>query len=148
MMGITSKHRHHRRTTGGGKRWRKRNAHTERHESKSGMDTSMQNVRGASNGGMYPGSFRAGIYARTAAGKVPKNRQLLHIAIDLGFRAGIYARNAAGNGKGAGKMIRCFLILTLAVMIKVAFDIHNHKVDVRTAEAGAKLERIPKGEDV
>lgn len=25
-------------------------------------------------------------------------------------------------------MIRCFLILTLAVMIKVAFDIHNHKV--------------------
>ena len=83
MMGITSKHRHHRRTTGGGKRWRKRNAHTERHESKSGMDTSMQNVRGASNGGMYPGSFRAGIYARTAAGKVPKNRQLLHIAIDL-----------------------------------------------------------------
>ena len=55
------------------------------------------------------------------------------------FRAGIYARNAAGNGKGAGKMIRCFLILTLAVMIKVAFDIHNHKVDVRTAEAGANL---------
>lgn len=105
MMGITSKHRHRRRTTGGGKRWRKRNAHTERHELKSGM---------------YPGSFRAGIYAR----------------------------NAAGNGKGAGKMIRCFLILTLAVMIKVAFDIHNHKVDVRTAEAGAKLERIPKGEDV
>ena len=97
MMGITSKHRHHRRTTGGGKRWRKRNAHTERHESKSGMDTSMQNVRGASNGGMYPGSFRAGIYARTAAGKVPKNRQLLHIAIDLGFRAGIYARTAAGK---------------------------------------------------
>lgn len=45
-------------------------------------------------------------------------------------------------------MIRCFLILTLAVMIKVAFDIHNHKVDVRTAEAGAKLEQIPKGEDV
>ena len=74
----------------------------------------MRNVRGASSGGMYPGSFRAGIYAR----------------------------NAAGNGKGAGKMIRCFLILTLAVMIKVAFDIHNHKVDVRTAEAGAKLERI------
>ena len=74
----------------------------------------------SSSGGMYPGSFRAGIYAR----------------------------NAAGNGKGAGKMIRCFLILTLAVMIKVAFDIHNHKVDVRTAEAGAKLERIPKGEDV
>ena len=57
----------------------------------------MQNVRGASNGGMYPGSFRAGIYARTAAGKVPKNRQLLHIAIDLGFRAGIYARTAAGK---------------------------------------------------
>lgn len=85
MMGITSKHRHCRRTTGGGKRWRKRNAHTERHESKSGMDTSMRNVRGASSGGMYPGSFRAGIYAR----------------------------NAAGNGKGAGKMIRCFLILTL-----------------------------------
>lgn len=117
MMGITSKHRHRRRTTGGGKRWRKRNAHTERHESKSGMDTSMRNVRGASSGGMYPGSFRAGIYAR----------------------------NAAGNGKGAEKMIRCFLILTLAVMIKVAFDIHNHKVD---AEAGAKLERISKGEDV
>lgn len=45
-------------------------------------------------------------------------------------------------------MIRCFLILTLAVMIKIAFDIHNHKVDVRTAEAGAELERIPKGEDV
>nr|DAZ44017.1 MAG TPA: hypothetical protein [Caudoviricetes sp.] len=47
-------------------------------------------------------------------------------------------------------MIRCFLILTLAVMIKVAFDIHNHKVDVRAAEAeaGAELERIPKGEDV
>ena len=45
----------------------------------------MRNVRGASSGGMYPGSFRAGIYAR----------------------------NAAGNGKGAGKMIRCFLILTL-----------------------------------
>ncbi len=80
------------------------------------MDTSTQNVRGASSGGMYPGSFRAGIYA--------------------------------GNGKGAEKMIRCFLILTLAVMIKVAFDIHNHKVDVRAAEAGAKLERIPKGEDV
>ena len=58
------------------------------------------------------------------------------------------ARNAAGNGKGAEKMIRCFLILTLAVMIKVAFDIHNHKVDVRAAEAGAKLERIPKGEEV
>lgn len=116
MMGITSKHRHRRRTTGGGKRWRKRNAHTERHELKSGTDTSMRNVRGASSGGMYPGSFRAGIYA--------------------------------GNGKGAGKMIRCFLILTLAVMIKVAFDIHNHKVDVRTAEAGAKLERIPKGEEV
>lgn len=75
---------------------------------------------GASNGGMYPGSFRAGIYARTAA----------------------------GNGKGAGKMIRCFLILILAVVSKIAFDIHNHKVDVRTAEAGAKLERIPKGEDV
>lgn len=36
----------------------------------------------------------------------------------------------------------------LAVMIKVAFDIHNYKVDVRAAEAGAKLERIPKGEDV
>ncbi len=120
MMDITSKHRHRRRTTGGGKRWRKRNAHTERHELKSGTDTSMRNVRGASSGGMYPGSFRAGIYAR----------------------------NAAGNGKGAGKMIRCFLILTLAVMIKVAFDIHNHKVDVRTAEAGAKLERIPKGEEV
>lgn len=120
MMGITSKHRHRRRTTGGGKRWRKRNAHTERYELKSGMDTSMRNVRGASSGGMYPGSFRAGIYAR----------------------------NAAGNGKGAGKMIRCFLILTLAVMIKVAFDIHNHKVDVRAAEAGAKLERIPKGEDI
>ncbi len=84
MMGIMSKHRH-RRTTGGGKRWRKRNAHTERHELKSGTDTSMRNVRGASSGGMYPGSFRAGIYAR----------------------------NAAGNGKGAGKMIRCFLILTL-----------------------------------
>ncbi len=45
-------------------------------------------------------------------------------------------------------MIRCFLILTLAVMIKVAFDIHNHKVDVRAAEAGVELERIPKGEDV
>ena len=44
MMGITSKHRHRRRTTGGGKRWRKKNAHTERHESKSGMDTSMRNV--------------------------------------------------------------------------------------------------------
>ena len=99
MMGITSKHRH-RRTTGGGKRWRKKNAHTERHESKSGMDTSTQNVRGASSGGMYPGSFRAGIYAR----------------------------NAAGNGKGTEKMIRCFLILTLAVMIKVAFDIHNHTI--------------------
>ncbi len=109
MMDITSKYRH-RRTTGGGKRWRKRNAHTERHELKSGTDTSMRNVRGASSGGMYPGSFRAGIYAR----------------------------NAAGNGKGAGKMIRCFLILTLAVMIKIAFDIHNHKVDVRTAEAGAE----------
>lgn len=80
----------------------------------------MRNVRGANNGGMYPGSFRAGIYAR----------------------------NAAGNGKGAGKMIRCFLILILAVASKIAFDIHNHKVDVRTAEAGAKLERIPKGEDV
>lgn len=79
----------------------------------------MRNVRGANNGGMYPGSFRAGIYAR----------------------------NAAGNGKGAGKMIRCFLILTLAVMIKVAFDIHNHKVDV-DVKAGAKLERIPKGEEV
>jgi hypothetical protein len=84
------------------------------------MDTSMQNVHGASNGGMYPGSFRAGIYARTAA----------------------------GNGKGAGKMIRCFLILILAVVSKIAFDIHNHKVDVRAAEAGAELERIPKGEDV
>ena len=80
----------------------------------------MQNVHGASNGGMYPGSFRAGIYARTAA----------------------------GNGKGAGKMIRCFLILILAVVSKIAFDIHNHKVDVRTAEAGAKLELIQKGEDV
>ena len=91
MMDITSKYRH-RRTTGGGKRWRKRNAHTERHELKSGTDTSMRNVRGANNGGMYPGSFWAGIYAR----------------------------NAAGNGKGAGKMIRCFLILTLAFMIKVA----------------------------
>ena len=68
MMGITSKHRHRRRTTGGGKRWRKRNAHTERHELKSGTDTSMRNVRGASSGGMYPGSFRAGIYARNAAG--------------------------------------------------------------------------------
>ena len=45
-------------------------------------------------------------------------------------------------------MIRCFLILILAVVSKLAFDIHNHKVDVRTAEAGAKLERIPKGEDV
>lgn len=44
-------------------------------------------------------------------------------------------------------MIRCFLILTLAVMIKVAFDIHNHKVDV-DVKAGAKLERIPKGEEV
>lgn len=120
MMGIMSKHHHRRRTTGGGKRWRKRNTHTERHESKSVMDTSMRNVRGASSGGMYPGSFRAGIYAR----------------------------NAAGNGKGAEKMIRCFLILTLAVMIKVAFDIHNYKVDVRAAEAGAKLERIPKGEEV
>lgn len=120
MMGITSKHRHRRRTTGGGKRWRKRNAHTERHELKSGTDTSMRNVRGANNGGMYPGSFRAGIYAR----------------------------NAAGNGKGAEKMIRYFLILTLAVMIKVAFDIHNYKVDVRATEAGAELERIPKGEDV
>lgn len=87
---------------------------------KSGMDTSTQNVRGASSGGMYPGSFRAGIYAR----------------------------NVAGNGKGTEKMIRCFLILTLAVMIKVAFDIHNYKVDVRAAEAGAKLERIPKGEEV
>lgn len=76
----------------------------------------MQNVHGASNGGMYPGSFRAGIYA--------------------------------GNGKGAGKMIRCFLILILAVVSKIAFDIHNHKVDVRAAEAGAELERIPKGEDV
>ncbi len=119
MMDITSKHRH-RRTTGGGKQWQEKNVHTERHESKSGMDINMRNVRGASNGGMYPGSFRAGIYARTAA----------------------------GNGKGAGKMIRCFLILTLAVMIKVAFDIHNHKVDVRAAEAGAELERIPKGEDV
>ena len=120
MMDITSKYRHRRRSTGGGKRWRKKNAHTERHELKSGTDTSMRNVRGANNGGMYPGSFLAGIYAR----------------------------NAAGNGKGAEKMIRCFLILTLAVMIKVAFDIHNYKVDVRTAEAGAKLERIPKGEDV
>ena len=80
----------------------------------------MQNVHGASTGGMYPGSFRAGIYARTAA----------------------------GNGKGAGKMIRCFLILILAVVSKIAFDIHNHKVDVRAAEAGAELERIPKGEDV
>lgn len=80
----------------------------------------MRNVHGASSGGMYPGSFRAGIYVR----------------------------NAAGNGKGPGKMIRCFLILTLAVMIKVAFDIHNHKVDVRAAEAGVELERIPKGEDV
>lgn len=119
MMDITSKHRH-RRTTGGGKQWQEKNVHTERHESKSGMDTNMRNVRGASSGGMYPGSFWVGIYAR----------------------------NAAGNGKGAGKMIRCFLILTLAVMIKVAFDIHNYKVDVRTAEAGAKLERIPKGEDV
>lgn len=120
MMDITSKHRHRRRTTGGGKRWRKRNAHTERHELKSGTDTSMRNVRGANNGGMYPGSFRAGIYAR----------------------------NAAGNGKGTEKMIRCFLILILAVASKIAFDIHNYKVDVRTAEAGAKLERIPKGEDV
>lgn len=120
MMDITSKHRHRRRTTGGGKRWRKRKAHTERHELKSGTDTSMRNVRGASSGGMYPGSFRAGIYAR----------------------------NAAGNGKGTEKMIRCFLILILAVASKIAFDIHNHKVDVRTAEAGAKLERIPKGEDV
>ena len=120
MMGITSKHRHRRRTTGGGKRWRKRNAHTERHELKSGTDTSMRNVRGASSGGMYPGSFRAGIYAR----------------------------NAAGNGKGTEKMIRCFLILILAVASKIAFDIHNYKADVRAAEAGAKLERIPKGEEV
>lgn len=55
MMGIMSKHRHRRRTTGGGKRWRKRNVHTERHELKSGMDTSMRNVHGASSGGMYPG---------------------------------------------------------------------------------------------
>ena len=83
---------------------------------KSGMDTSMRNVRGASSGGMYPGSFRAGIYAR----------------------------NAAGNGKGAGKMIRCFLILTLAVMIKVAFDIHNHKVDVRKKQ-GQNCNRFRKG---
>nr|DAZ00206.1 MAG TPA: hypothetical protein [Caudoviricetes sp.] len=45
-------------------------------------------------------------------------------------------------------MIRCFLILILAVVSKIAFDIHNHKVDVRAAEAGAELERIPKGEDV
>lgn len=115
MMGIMSKHHHRRRTTDGGKRWRKRNVHTERHELKSGMDTSMRNVHGASSGGMYPGSFRVGIYARR---------------------------------KGAEKMIRCFLILILAVMIKVAFDIHNYKVDVRAAEAGAKLERIPKGEEV
>lgn len=105
MMGITKQAPPPPQNYGGGKRWRKKNAHMERHESKSGM---------------YPGSFRAGIYAR----------------------------NAAGNGKGAGKMIRCFLILTLAVMIKVAFDIHNHKMDIRTAEAGAKLEQIPKGEDV
>ncbi len=119
MMNITSKHRH-RRTTGGGKQWQEKNVHTERHELKSGMDTNMRNVRGASSGGMYPGSFRAGIYAR----------------------------NAAGNGKGTEKMIRCFLILILAVASKIAFDIHNYKVDVRAAEAGVELERIPKGEDV
>lgn len=45
-------------------------------------------------------------------------------------------------------MIRCFLILILAAASKVAFDIHNHKVDVQAAEADAELERIPKGEDV
>ena len=43
MMGITSKHRHRRRTTGGGKRWRKRNAHTERHELKFGLPKQGQN---------------------------------------------------------------------------------------------------------
>lgn len=112
MMGITSKHRH-RRTMGGGKRWRKRNVHTERHELKSGMDTSTQNVHGASSGGMYPGSFRAGIYAR----------------------------NVAGNGKGTEKMIRCFLILTLAVMIKVAFDIHRQLLSM-AIELAAQSERL------
>lgn len=44
-------------------------------------------------------------------------------------------------------MIKCFLILALAIVSKVAFDIHNHDIDARTAESGMELKRIPKGEE-
>ena len=83
MMDITSKHRHRRRTTGGGKRWRKRNAHTERHESKSGMDTSMRNVRGASRGKTGTDSERGSRMKQKKEAEVLKNRQLLSMAIEL-----------------------------------------------------------------